>query len=649
MAKHDIILIDGIIEDRIVQSFPSKDKGEVFEYLSAEQILKDYDLSYEQITENSVDGRNDGGIDYIFFFINGQLVSDIDSITYPRNNCDFEVYFLSCKHAESFKLAPVDSIFASLNELLNFRVKTADLNAQYNQDILQKREDFIKIYKHTATALDSKLRIHIVYACRGDTEEIGDNIQARSNQIKHDISQNFSNCQVDFSFWGSSEILNKYRKTKKYDIDLPCEKIMSKGTHAVVLVKLTDYYNFVLDEEGQLKRYLFDSNVRDYMGLNRVNEDILATLTNQDSPDFWLLNNGVTILVNYLFPLGETINLQNVQIVNGLQTTLTIFNYFSSGGTDNNDRCILIKIIKTDQPIVRDEIIKATNNQTDVSISALHATDKIQRDIEDVMSNFGLYYERKTKFYENQGVDLDLIVSPLYLAGAYVSLIMKMPYAAATLKQKFMNEQDKYELVFSEKVNPNLWPQLALIMKKTDKYIKEHRDSIKKSERVNKFLRHPLAYFTVAKKIGKYTYSTNEILNLDVNSITDDDYNTIWQYFVDEIKKGKTIKDIAKRNIIIELSNAIPDIRNIKAVGKSKNPFIQYKKLQLEQDFILNVKELLPVQPWPPGIHRMIAEKLESTPNKVYQAIDELIRCGDFYEQTDGVLYDNNGKTLNIK
>ena len=33
MAKHDIFLIDGIIDDRIDKKIPSKDKGEVFSCL----------------------------------------------------------------------------------------------------------------------------------------------------------------------------------------------------------------------------------------------------------------------------------------------------------------------------------------------------------------------------------------------------------------------------------------------------------------------------------------------------------------------------------------------------------------------------------------------------------------------------------------
>jgi hypothetical protein len=49
MAKNDTILLDGIIAKRIEDSLPSKDKGEVFEYFAFEQILKDYDLSADEI------------------------------------------------------------------------------------------------------------------------------------------------------------------------------------------------------------------------------------------------------------------------------------------------------------------------------------------------------------------------------------------------------------------------------------------------------------------------------------------------------------------------------------------------------------------------------------------------------------------------
>ncbi len=646
MAKNDVFLIDGIIEDRINSCFPSNDKGEVFEYLAAEQLLKDYDLSYEQITNCSVDGKDDGGIDYIFFLINDQLVDDPETFIYPKTNVEFTAYFITCKHGDSFKLAPVDSIYASMTELVDLNISSSELKGQYNEDILQKRQDFLTIYKKTAIATNSTLNIKMVYACRGDASEIADNICARSQQLQSFISKIFSDCKVEFSFFGSSEILCKYRKTKTYDIDLPIEKQLSKGNHLVVLTKLKDYYDFVTDEEGKLRRYLFDANVRDYMGLNRVNQDILETLNEKTSPDFWLLNNGVTMLVNEQHPLGESINLRNIQIVNGLQTTLTIYDFFSNGGVDEQNRCILIKIIKTEDPVIRDSVIKATNNQTDVSVSSLHATDKIQRDIEDILLKSGIYYERKTKYYENLGVDINEIITPLYLSACYVSLVLKLPYQAARLKQKFMSEPEKYNLVFSEKDDLHIWVKLALIYKKVDNFILSKKAKYSKTEKFKKNIRHPLAFFVIANKMGKYTYSIFDILKLDIDEIKESDMENVWTQIEKKLGGKGTIKDISSKSYFDELCNEFSDIKHLQVLKSIRNPFHKYVVYDIDDEFLEKVKSLLPEQPWQMGIHRIIAEKMDCAPGKVYQAIDKLIEKGKFFNQIDGVLYDSNGNEI---
>ncbi|MFH6598751.1 hypothetical protein ACEVAQ_08525 [Ectopseudomonas khazarica] len=58
-----------------------------------------------------------------------------------------------------------------------------------------------------------------------------------------------------------------------------------------------------------------------------------------------------------------------------------------------------------------------------------------------------------------------------------------------------------------------------------------------------------------------------------------------------------------------------------------------------EQD-ILNVKNELPAQPWPTGVHKVVSEKLGMSNAAVMKATRELIRRGVFKEQIDGVLYD---------
>lgn len=91
MAKNDIILIDGIIDERIKAKVPSCDKGEALEYLANEQILKNFDLSKEELDNGSVDGRNDGGIDSFYLFVNGILLEDANDFQWPKKHCDITV------------------------------------------------------------------------------------------------------------------------------------------------------------------------------------------------------------------------------------------------------------------------------------------------------------------------------------------------------------------------------------------------------------------------------------------------------------------------------------------------------------------------------------------------------------------------------
>lgn len=92
MAKNDRILLDGIIDDRVASKLPSDKRDEVFEYLAFEQILKDFDLSKDEILVGSIDGRQDGGVDGFFILVNGHVLQDPESFLWPRIGSDLMVY-----------------------------------------------------------------------------------------------------------------------------------------------------------------------------------------------------------------------------------------------------------------------------------------------------------------------------------------------------------------------------------------------------------------------------------------------------------------------------------------------------------------------------------------------------------------------------
>lgn len=649
MAKNDVLLLDGIIDERVSNAFPSKERGEAFEYLAFEQILKDYDLSQEEILSGAIDGRNDGGIDGFFIFINGHLLLDTESFVWPKSGSELEIWVITCKHHDTFKQAPLDNLVASISELFDLSINATDFKADYSDLILQSREDLKFAYRKVSPRL-SKFKVNYSYSSRGDSECIGDSIKARAEQIKSVTTESFGSCEVDFKFHGSSEIVELHRKTPNFCLELPYSKVLASGERYILLAKLKDFYGFVTDDD-KLRRYLFDSNVRDFMGLNRVNEDIKLTLENESSPDFWWLNNGVTILATSANLVGDSIQIQDIQIVNGLQTTESIFRYFESGGHDLNARSVLIKVIVSNDEDVRDTIIRATNNQTDVELSSLHATDKIQRDIEDILERNDFHYERRKNLPTNLGHPASKIISPLYVASGYVSLILKFPQKASLLRSRFMSSDQSYKQVFSDKTPLDVWPQIAFILKITDRALEEHRPlGTFANDRFLKKWRHIVSLITVSRIIGKYDFSASTLASLDKNKYTSEEVQKTWEFIVrvrgDDIRTKTTRKRGYYKRLCEEAAIEF-SISNSSRVEKGSFSGNGRKaSTRVNMEFAMKVHELLPEQPWKPKIHKNITQALGCTNAEYHQAVELLIEEDLRHRQEDGVLYDKAGNVI---
>lgn len=405
---------------------------------------------------------------------------------------------------------------------------------------------------------------------------------------------------------------------------------------------LDDYYQFVTDDDQKLKRYYFEENVRDYLGENRTNTDIYSTLEDEKSPDFWLLNNGITILVSRAVLYDGKLDVENVQIVNGLQTTNTIYQYYSTHPQDKTGRCLLVKVICSTEEAIRHKIIQATNNQSTIPLYSLHATDKVQKDIEMVMLQYDLYYERKTNYYKNLNCDRDKIFSPLYLASGYVALILKLPHRAAMLKSKFMNNPVEYQRVFSEKSDLRVWPKIATILRSVDKEAEKNRARVKAgTDTYLRTVRPMVAILSVAKCTGRFCFSEQDLINLA--SIEQKVIEVIVDDVVSAINADETIRSIKdvrhpqKMKGIIETLGkkyGIPDFAGIRS-----RPDITANK-SITEDFLKRVAEALPPQPWPMGIHKEIARQLECNPSAVSQAISIQVDRGVFRKQINGVLVD---------
>ena len=655
MAKNDVILLDGILDER--KASETLDRGELFELFAFEQILKSFDLTREEIEVGWVDGENDGGIDGFFTFINGILVQK-DTKIFPKKGGELEIWIISCKHKDSFRQDPLNTIFPTIEELLNFTLGKEDFSGKYSDNLLAARAIAVNAYHKAASGLPS-VNFRFVYACRGDSVEVAENIQARGNQIKRIVNENFSAASVTLDYQGAAELIDLHRQSRVV-LELPySEQLSAVGGAYILLVDLEAYSNFVTDEHGNLKRYLFDSNVRDYLGTTRVNVDIEESLNSANGPDFWWLNNGVTILATSSIPLGKTgigtsIQLHDVQIVNGLQTTQSIHQHFRQGGK-SLDRKVLVKVVVSDDVAVRDKIIQATNNQNPVELAALNATDRIQRDIEQILERHDWYYERRKNYYKNIGKPIERFVTPLSLAVAVTAILKRSPNVAGSLRSKFMRNQASYESVFNNAIPITIWPKLAEFIKWTEIGMGRSVPIMRSSRsRALRTWRGAVALCSVAEINKKFMLTYDELLATDLQEVSSDRADIIFTELQQLAVSGRDERAKMKSKL------SLVDWACIKfgeAHGIADTATIGRWRLSGSDDstshgvspeLIDAVDAVLPSQPWPAKIRNQVAAILGVSRGEVFRAMEALQESGRRHRQKGAVVVDQNDVIIEI-
>ncbi|MGB0065040.1 MAG: AIPR family protein [Terracidiphilus sp.] len=123
---------------------------------------------------------------------------------------------------------------------------------------------------------------------------------------------------------------------------------------------------------------LFDRNVRLFLGARKggVNAGIQDTLGDADERKrFWAYNNGVTFVCDD-YDLDDTqISLTNFSIVNGCQTTVSLWN---GSETAAKDVKVGVRFIASPERII-DSIILFNNSQNPVRLWDLNAQDRLQK------------------------------------------------------------------------------------------------------------------------------------------------------------------------------------------------------------------------------------------------------------------------------
>lgn len=565
------------MNNRIINSYVENFCGQndfdsnKFLLFSTYQICKKHNLDENMLIDCVVEGGGDGGLDAIVALVDKKYIYSLDEFNeyaeQINENSRIDLYFIQAKETNGIKETAFMKIKDVFEKLLVSNSITEELRIQYNQVLIEKFELINEIIIKSSPKTNN-IYINVAYAYTGnlDKDSISIGTKNQINPIKKLVRDttyiNEANISVDI--FDSNKLINIANKSIQKDYIIKYKTIFKMNYRSdsengfVMNMSIKDYYNLIT-QDNEIIDVLFEGNIRDFEGQTvEVNKNIKNTLEEVYDADFWWLNNGITMIVDSYTPLpNDSAKVVNPIIVNGLQTSYTIFNYFKENidKLENEDRNILLKIVNTDSINISDMIISSTNRQNAVKPAQLKATDQIQKDIEQLLLKNGIYYERRKNYYKNRGIDKHKIVTLENLAQYLESIYYGNCSGARNNPTTLLKSEKLYNKLFNNSINPNIYTITSEVALKTLECLRK----IKKNNDDIFYKKH-----SVSLDIFKFYIMRMIVLCLCDNNISEN-------YL--EIDLEKIDYDLTV-NIINKLESIVSDIKddndNIINISKSK-------------------------------------------------------------------------------
>ena len=253
MPENDRIVLNTILERNNQEIAPELPLEQYFELFASEQVLKNADLSDEEIMSGIVRGGGDGGIDSIYVFVNGNLLQEDTDLSKIGKDLTIDIHIIQAKLETGFGESTIQKFQSTINDIFNLSRKLDEFKGIYNDHLLEIINNFRNIYTEYAQKFPSLL-INFYYITRGD--EPHPNVKRLVANLRKLISGLFSSAQFSFSFLGASQILNLARQAPSVSNSLKlAENPISSGEQSFIcLVNIVDFFNFICDSEGRLQK-----------------------------------------------------------------------------------------------------------------------------------------------------------------------------------------------------------------------------------------------------------------------------------------------------------------------------------------------------------------------------------------------------------
>lgn len=531
-----VLLLEAILDDFADQldMTKSSERDSVFELFVAEQLLKDKDLDSDELENGIIGGSFDNGIDGMFIFANDELIQSIEQVSNFKSIKNIEVHFHQYKNNERISEDVVHKFNTATSNILNLSQELSPTS--WNIDLIEKvkllrnltirsavaHPEYKFIYRHI-----SKGNRDNIYNEDRPNESYLDKVATLKNTVE---KSDYSNVLFVFDYIGVNELISLNRNEKQFSIALKLNEnpialdFSDDGKRGYIAsVNIKDYFKFITEESGELRKYLFDSNIRDYQNNTEVNTQISGTIKNDKDLDFWWLNNGVTIIADKGSLTGKTLHLDNVQIVNGLQTSHSIY-YSYNKEVDDENRSLLLKIIITDDKVTADKIIKSTNSQNKVPTSLLRATDRVQRDIEEYFLTKDYYYDRRKNYYKNLKKPTKKIISINFLAQCLTSLLIqeKNPSKARSNPTVLTKKDEDYAKLFPENRHLDTYLKSIIVVKNVEIHLKQLLNGDELAEQIKKYFLFHVSRVSMSMLFQQPNYGEEQFRNVNLDLVNED-------------------------------------------------------------------------------------------------------------------------------
>lgn len=473
---------------------PNKEAAAFERFVNYTLLSVDYPDAFTADTELleavSVGGSDDTFLDGIGIAINDRLVRSIDDINeIVENSRKLTVHFvfIQSKMRPSFDMAELSNFGTGVK--LFFSLSQLPENNKVSE--FRQLKEYIYSSEKVIAKLHSNPSVRLYFVGTG-TEPENQHFTAIKEVIVGELSRQAS-CyfeRVDVSIVDGKRLIKLCRElANNFDVQIDIKDILPLSVDSSMDVKKAyaftcgapEFLKILRTEEGLLRRSLFNDNVRDYLGNSgAINKEIEETI--MAVPEMFLLcNNGVTIVCTGFEQIRDKlVRIENPQIVNGCQTSNTIFNIRDHPNVAKLQ--LLVRVICTEDRSVSNRIVRGTNRQNQVLEEAFEATLPFHQEaLEPYFAAYSgdvkLYYERRARQYSNDPlVKRTHVVNLRILTQTFVSMFLDAPHQShrheAKLLEIYAGDPDTRK-IFREDHSPSPYFACAQAWYMFEKYFRE--------------------------------------------------------------------------------------------------------------------------------------------------------------------------------